>query len=265
VYKAVFLGQPTRSSMHNLSYAYAQDQALFEDPFVVGLFIDNHDQNRAIDLALNDTQLVYNGLAYIWFLPGIPILYYGTEQGLEGSDDNYTDQWGTCSAKDGGDPCNREELWSSGYNRSNQFYKFIKNINLFRKFTRISKYPLIEINVSDTYYVYIRGPALVITTNIGNGTSNQTFDINVAEAENTTHLERQLSEGEIPPPSIQWLETEIVNLLDPNDTITVPSNGVITIQLLNGSPKIYYPRYAYNPIPPSSSYDNFVKWISSLF
>jgi len=234
----------SKQSMTNLETLYEYDQGNYSDPYILGLFIDNHDNPRALDLALDDTYLVANALAYIWFYPGIPILYYGTEQGYEGRKTNYSDIWGNCAGKGGSDPCNRQALWPSGYDRTHPVYQFVKKINLFRKETRISKYPLIEIDVTDTYYAYIRGSALVITTNVGNATSTQTFEIDVSSADNTGPLDKQLAPGESHPPHIQWKNTELTNLLNEDDKITVPHTGRIEITLTNGYPKIYYPSNA---------------------
>ena len=52
----------------------------------------------------------------IIFIQGIPIIYYGTEQGLNG----------------GNDPDNRETLWPN-YNTDHEIYKFISKCTHFRK------------------------------------------------------------------------------------------------------------------------------------
>lgn len=62
-------------------------------------FLDNHDQTSRF--YYDDGQGTYDrqvplGLALLWFLPGIPCLYYGTEAGLHGS---------------GGNESVREALW----------------------------------------------------------------------------------------------------------------------------------------------------------
>jgi len=208
---------------------------------------DNHDNSRALWLTNGDKSLVLNALSYIWFYPGIPIFYYGTEQGLDGHDDTFSDIWGNCASKGGSDPCNRQALWPFGYNRNAPVYQFIKKLNLFRKQSQITKYPLVQISASDTHYVYVRGPALVLTTNVGNATSTQSFIINLTPAHNCGPYEQQGNQGQNQPSNVQWLDTQLVNLLDQTDKITVPHNGIVTVQLQNGQPKIYYPSHCYNP------------------
>jgi len=237
-YKNVFLGT-SRASMTILAESYQKDIAAFSNPYINGLFLDNHDNARALWLTNNDTSLVFNALAYIWFYPGIPIFYYGTEQGMDGHNDTFTDIWGNCASKGGSDPCNRQALWPFGYNRSAPIYQFIKKLNIFRKEKQITKYPLVQISASDTHYVYVRGYALVLTTNVGNATSTQSFVINLTPAQHTEPYDNHGNQGQDQPSQVNWLNTQLVNLLDQTDRITVPHNGIVTVQLRNGQPKIY--------------------------
>jgi glycosidase len=86
-------------------------------------FLDNHDVKeriRYVDPA-NPTKFddqVTLGLACLYSLPGIPCLYYGTEQGLHGS---------------GNDEAVREALWGGpGFNRQSGFYQDIQQIAAVR-------------------------------------------------------------------------------------------------------------------------------------
>jgi glycosidase len=86
-------------------------------------FLDNHDVKeriRYVDPA-NPTQFdnqVTLGLACLYSLPGIPCLYYGTEQGLHGS---------------GSDPAVREALWGGpGFDLKSAFYQHIQQIAAVR-------------------------------------------------------------------------------------------------------------------------------------
>lgn len=82
-------------------------------------FLDNHDVKERIryvdpfDPSKFDDQVTL-GLACLYSLPGIPCLYYGTEQGLHGS---------------GSDPGVREALWGGpGFDSSSEFYEQIQQI-----------------------------------------------------------------------------------------------------------------------------------------
>jgi len=86
-------------------------------------FLDNHDVKeriRYVDPA-NPTKFddqVTLGLACLYSLPGIPCLYYGTEQGLHGA---------------GNDAAVREALWGGpGFDEQSSFYQHIQQIAAVR-------------------------------------------------------------------------------------------------------------------------------------
>ncbi|HEY4360570.1 MAG TPA: alpha-amylase family glycosyl hydrolase [Bryobacteraceae bacterium] len=86
-------------------------------------FLDNHDMKERIrfeqpgDPSRFDDQVTL-GMACLFSLPGIPCVYYGTEQGLHGA---------------GSDPAVREALWGGpGFNPANKFYVAIQQIAAVR-------------------------------------------------------------------------------------------------------------------------------------
>ena len=94
-------------------------------------FLDNHDVKERIRFAQpgNEHQFddqVTLGLACLCGLPGIPCLYYGTEQGLHGS---------------GSDPAVREALWGSpGFQQDSFYYQQISRISEARASTPALRY-----------------------------------------------------------------------------------------------------------------------------
>jgi glycosidase len=82
-------------------------------------FLDNHDvkeRMRFIDPSNQGAQddEVTAGLVGLFALPGIPCVYYGTEQGLHGR---------------GSDPAVREALWGGpGFDENSPFYRAIREI-----------------------------------------------------------------------------------------------------------------------------------------
>jgi glycosidase len=86
-------------------------------------FVDNHDNHARIRFLPPDGVPIFDdqvtaGLACLLALPGIPCIYYGTEQGLHGA---------------GKDPAVREALWGGpGFNQANPFYQQIKNMAAVR-------------------------------------------------------------------------------------------------------------------------------------
>jgi glycosidase len=94
-------------------------------------FLDNHDMKERIryvdpaDEHRYDDQVTM-GLACLYSLPGIPCLYYGTEQGLHGH---------------GSDPAVREALWGGpGFDPANSFYQQLQRIAAQRAATPALRY-----------------------------------------------------------------------------------------------------------------------------
>ena len=86
-------------------------------------FLDNHDMKERIryEAPGNPTEFddqVTLGLACLFALPGIPCVYYGTEQGLHGA---------------GSDPAVREAIWGeTGFPENSPFYLAIQQMSAVR-------------------------------------------------------------------------------------------------------------------------------------
>jgi glycosidase len=108
------------------------DEPCYFDPSLLMTFVDNHDQSRF----LNDSSepQLKAALGFLYTSPGIPVLYYGTEQGFKGHRDK------GCS---GGD-CNREDMFAnpawdantghtaSSFDNKSELYQFIRKLNTIR-------------------------------------------------------------------------------------------------------------------------------------
>nr|AOC97455.1 alpha-amylase [Flammulina velutipes] len=82
--------------------------------FMTGSFLENHDNPRFQSMT-ND---LANAMAYSFVTDGIPILYYGQEQGYRG----------------GNDPNNREAMWLSGFQTSGMpLVAHVQGLNKARK------------------------------------------------------------------------------------------------------------------------------------
>lgn len=88
-------------------------------------FLDNHDMKERIRYVKPGEEHYYDdqvtlGLACLYSLPGIPCLYYGTEQGLHGAGDK--------------DEYVREALWGGpGFDQNSFYYKQIQLIAAVRQ------------------------------------------------------------------------------------------------------------------------------------
>jgi alpha-amylase len=131
----------------------------FPDPSALGTFLDNHDNARWLSVK-NDQTLLKNALAYVILARGIPILYYGTEQGYAG----------------GNDPANREDLWRSSFNTNANLYQAIKKLTSARKAAGgLAGNDHVHLYVSSNAYAWSRagGNLVVLTTNAGSGSNAQ--------------------------------------------------------------------------------------------
>lgn len=133
--------------------------AKFSDPTALGTFLDNHDNNRWLNQK-NDLSLFKNALAFVILSRGIPIVYYGSEQGYAG----------------GADPANREDLWRTNFNTNSDMYKAMAKLGAARKaHGGLPNNDHNHVYVSDTGYAWTRdgGNLLVITVNSGTGYNGQ--------------------------------------------------------------------------------------------
>jgi glycosidase len=92
-------------------------------------FLDNHDQHQRFNHPAAFAQQITLGIAILFCLQGIPCIYYGTEQGLQG-----------CVDAAGNPDLNslesvREALWGkqpSAFDKKNEYYKAIQQIGQLR-------------------------------------------------------------------------------------------------------------------------------------
>ncbi|KAF8626158.1 hypothetical protein AX15_005049 [Amanita polypyramis BW_CC] len=113
---------------------FQQSREDFKDIGLLGNFLENQDLPRWHNLSV-DPQSLCNAMAITFMTDGIPIVYYGQEQGFFGNQD----------------PFNREPLWPSRYAKSSG-YNFTAALNMFRNFL-----------VKNTDW----GQVITIATNIG--------------------------------------------------------------------------------------------------
>lgn len=142
----------------------------FPDPAALATFIDNHDNPRWLSQK-NDVTLLKNALAYVILSRGIPIVYYGTEQGYAG----------------GNDPANREDLWRSGYDTDADIYQAIAKLSSARaEAGGLGDDDHVHLSTQDGVYAWSRadGKLIVLTTNGGSGSeasAEYCFDSKVAD------------------------------------------------------------------------------------
>jgi len=143
------------------------------------------------------------GLTYTLMATGIPIIYYGAEQGFNG----------------GADPNNREPLWTTNFDTTTDLYKFIQTVITFRKAQKIQAQPQVQRYSDDQFYAFTRGDVFVALTNVGSGGQQIVRNITYHPYDNGTKL---------------------CNLFYATDCITV-TNGSFSVYLNSGETKIFSP------------------------
>ena len=106
----------------------------YDDPNRLVTFIDNHDMDRMIKLA--SPELVKAAYSIIMTIPGIPQIYYGTEQG-------YTTRRAAMFA--GGYDCTADAFDETG-----EWYTFFKDLIALRKNNELFRYNRVKVLKSTT-------------------------------------------------------------------------------------------------------------------
>ena len=100
---------------------------------ILGNFVDNHDGARFLKaIAQNDTAILRNGLAWAFFSPGLPIVYYGTEQSFNQDDNRYS-------------------LWPQ-YDTGSDMYRWIAHANELRRELGIVSFAAIQCKVNIQHF-----------------------------------------------------------------------------------------------------------------
>ncbi|PCH38712.1 glycoside hydrolase family 13 protein [Wolfiporia cocos MD-104 SS10] len=150
---------PGSRNISALNNKIAQSKAMFKDTGLMGNFLEDQDLPRWANFSV-DKQSLYNAMVFNFMSDGIPIVYYGQEQGFNGS----------------GDPWNREPLWPSGYANTST-YQLMSTLNMFRNFLVNGNTGWLnssmKVLTTTPYGIgFIKGDVVTILTNIGSPPQN---------------------------------------------------------------------------------------------
>ena len=128
-----------------MNYLYEnvlEQRKYYKDVKLTGNFVDNHDQNRFLNLTDQNLGKLKNSLSFILFGDGIPFIYSGTELGFHG----------------GYDPNNRESMWPH-FDEEGEIFQFISQSNRFRKshLSVVVESQQNEIYIDDKTYIFEKG------------------------------------------------------------------------------------------------------------
>ncbi|KAI0301148.1 glycoside hydrolase family 13 protein [Multifurca ochricompacta] len=150
----------TEGRFSSLAHVMTSSQQSYKHGlFRTASFVENHDQPRLASLT-KDQSLIRNAMTFPFVHDGIPIVYYGQEQGYQG----------------GADPYNREALWFTAYQQDKPLVQHIKIMNAARKEAiefspSFLTTPMKLLAVEDHSMAVSKPPMLALFTNIGSENS----------------------------------------------------------------------------------------------
>jgi len=194
-------------------------------------FLDNHDKNRFMSsgLANNNMGRLVNALSFLYSSRGIPCLYQGTENALNG----------------GTSPNNREDVFDGQYeqgpslgdnfNMTHQGFLHIAQMNNFRRL-----YPSLRTGTHINRWNNPSGPGLFAY-------ARRLDSEEILVVLNTAGSSQSLPERSSLYPS----GTQMVNLFNTNETITVNGSGnTPTINMPGTSYKMFIAKSLWQPLDP---------------
>ncbi|KAK0448478.1 alpha-amylase [Desarmillaria tabescens] len=178
---------------------------------MTGSFVENYDQPRFPSFT-KDESLIKNVVTWPFIHDGIPIVYYGQEQGFQG----------------GAVPNNHESLWSSYYHvYQKPLVQHITDLNAVRKLAINSKQDFLTTQMTfvpqlnDNTIAISKPPLLALLTNVGNS-STATWTI--------------------PGDAGLFLKGQtLIDVLTCQSYNVDPVTGSLTIESRNGLPQVILP------------------------
>lgn len=166
---------PGPQNMSAMSDMISRCKSLFKDPTLLGNFLENQDVPRWGNISV-DPQSLYNAMVYNFMSDGIPIVYYGQEQGFRGA----------------ADPYNREPLWTSGYNQTT-VYNLSTTLNQFRNYlvstSDWAKQSMDVLTQNEVSLAIKKGDVITVVTNVGSPPSNSSIPIYTGLSPSTILIE----------------------------------------------------------------------------
>ncbi|KAI0665092.1 alpha-amylase [Cubamyces menziesii] len=150
---------PGSQNMSAVTTMIEQIKQKSSDPTLLGNFLEDQDVPRWASLSV-DPQSLWNAMTFNFMSDGVPIVYYGQEQGFNGN----------------ADPMNREPLWPSKYANTTT-YQLITKLNQLRNhlINTTDDWVTTQVQVlSETKeaIAFMKGDVITILTNIGSPPAN---------------------------------------------------------------------------------------------
>lgn len=138
----------------------------FKNPELNGIFIDNHDNKRFVTNAgKNGDKYLKLALAFELTYPSIPVIYYGTEIGMEGGDD----------------PDNRQDMWWNNAKKSAILDSYKKLVEIRNSAAALKTKDIKILDYQADYITYQRGTgknSVIVAFNISDKPVQITINVN---------------------------------------------------------------------------------------
>lgn len=201
---------PGHQNMTAVTDTIVQAKKKFKDPGLLGNFLENQDLPRWNSFSV-DPQSLWNAMVFNFMSDGIPIVYYGQEQGFNGN----------------ADPYNREPLWPSGY-ATTPSYQLITTLNKLRNYLVKSTDNWLHsetqvLTTSAHGLAIMKGPIISIMTNIGSPPANLSVAVYTPYAGSMTTMEiltcKQYVVGSNGTVDIEYTKGGVPAILVPTDVL----------------------------------------------
>jgi glycosidase len=217
-------------------------------------FLDNHDNPRFLSTseASGNTNRLELALAFLYTSPGVPCLYYGTEQGFDGTTDpNDREDLFAGQFKDG--PGGTVQQLSSpgpdNFNMTHPLFQWVAQLNNFRRL-----YPAIALGSYVNRASNSSGPGLFAYSRVQN--SQEIFVVlNTASSTQT-----------MPATTLTYpAATVLVNLLNTNETYTLTaSSQTPAISVPSTTAKIFIAQPQWQPLDPVVMTNSPAHWSTNV-
>ncbi len=203
-------------------------------------FLDNHDNPRFLSTSEsnNNTNALEVALAYLYTSPGIPCLYYGTEQGFDGTTDpNDREDMFAGEFKDGpgGTVLQLSSPGVDNFNMTHPLFQWVAQLNNFRRL-----YPALTLGSYVNRASNSSGPGLFAYSRLMN--TQEVFVVfNTARSSQT-----------LPATTLTYpVGTVLVNLLNTNESYTLTAGSQTpAISVPSTTAKIFIAQPQWQPLNP---------------
>ncbi|GIJ98378.1 hypothetical protein Aspvir_000495 [Aspergillus viridinutans] len=200
----------TAGNMLGLAESIRAVQKDCKDFTLLATFVENHDLPRFASL-VNDTTLAKNAMAFNILSDGIPQVYQGQEQHMQG---NYT-------------PFNRGALWTTNYDTTGPLFNLTATLNKLRNHAisidnRYVTNHSIELHVDNSTYATRKGPegAQIVSIFSNQGSNGGKYQLALKDAY---------------APGTEVMEVLGCSKLVANDV------GNLTVEMNAGEPRAFFP------------------------